>query len=314
MSRRHDACNSNKNSGIGFSLTKQSVALGARVLVSDIRSSPSFDSFAASNLSNVLFVQSDVTRWSDFTKLFDSCEKKWSDVPDAYGICAGLFEPPASNFWQDPEQDAGYKQVDVNVDHPIKLTRLAIKKSLGKGKRASVCIIVGLPFLLTHIVHIKSNHIDFGYTRYHSSIGGISSNVAAPLYCATKHAIVGFVKCMSTSEAFTGVKVTTICPGLVDTPLLDTQKVEQYSVTKANSLSPDEVATQMLKVIQEKKYGCGTVLEVSKAGTRVIPEWNVDPPRGSGTGLEKEEVAAGAKAMLEPILKKLESEKRTSKL
>lgn len=63
-------------------------------------------------------------------------------MPDAYAICAGLFEPPFSNFWQDPEHDGRYKEVAVNVDHPIKLTRLAIRKSLGKGKRASVCIIV----------------------------------------------------------------------------------------------------------------------------------------------------------------------------
>jgi NAD(P)-dependent dehydrogenase (short-subunit alcohol dehydrogenase family) len=87
-------------------------------------------------------VQADVTQWADFTKIFDACEKKWNDVPDAYGICAGVFDPPFSNFWDDPEQDEGYKQVDINVNHPIKLTRLAIRKSLSKGKRASVCIIV----------------------------------------------------------------------------------------------------------------------------------------------------------------------------
>jgi hypothetical protein len=73
--------------------------------------------------------------------MFAVCEEKWNDVPDFYGICAGLFEPPFSNFWDDTE-DSGYKQVGVNVSHPIKLTRLAMRKSLGKGKRSSVCIIV----------------------------------------------------------------------------------------------------------------------------------------------------------------------------
>jgi NAD(P)-dependent dehydrogenase (short-subunit alcohol dehydrogenase family) len=87
-------------------------------------------------------VQADITHWPDFNKIFDACEKKWNDVPDAYGICAGLFEPPFSNFWLDTEEDEGYKQVDVNVNHPIKLTRMAVRKSLGRNKRASVCIIV----------------------------------------------------------------------------------------------------------------------------------------------------------------------------
>jgi NAD(P)-dependent dehydrogenase (short-subunit alcohol dehydrogenase family) len=127
--------------GIGLSLTKQAHEIGAKVLVADLKTTSDFDTFAAGK-DNILFVQSDVTQWSDFNKIFGACEKKWKDVPDAYGICAGLFDPPFSNFWQDPEQDEGYKQVDVNVNHPIKLTRMALRKSLKKGKRASICIIV----------------------------------------------------------------------------------------------------------------------------------------------------------------------------
>lgn len=130
-----------KTIGIGLCVAKQAHALGTRVLVADIKTTPDFDTFAAGK-PNILYVQTDVTRWADFDKFFNECEKKWNDVPDAYAICAGLFDPPFSNFWQDPEQDHGYMQVDVNVNHPIKLTRLAIRKSLGKGKRASVCIIV----------------------------------------------------------------------------------------------------------------------------------------------------------------------------
>jgi NAD(P)-dependent dehydrogenase (short-subunit alcohol dehydrogenase family) len=129
--------------GIGLELTKQSHELGAKVLVADLKTTSDFDAFAKGK-DDVLYVQSDVSHWPDFTKMFDACEQKWNDVPDAYGICAGLFDPPFTNFWQDPEQEEGYKQVDVNVNHPIKLTRMAIRKSLSKGKRASVCIIVSL--------------------------------------------------------------------------------------------------------------------------------------------------------------------------
>lgn len=269
-------------SGIGLSLTKQAAAMGARVLVADLRSTSTFDAWAK-KFPNVLYVQADVSHWPDFTKLFDACEAKWNDVPDAYGICAGVFEPPFSNFWQDPEQDEGYAQVDINVSHPIKLTRLAIRKSLEKGKRASVCII--------------------------ASIGGLGGSVAAPLYCATKHAIVGFVKSMTTSESFTGVKITTICPGLVHTPLFTEDKKTQYSFHESKALKPDDVAWSMLDLIQNKKFGCGTVYEISMAGTRVIPEWNVSPPASQGAGTDKEEMAAGMKALLGPIQEKLKTEK-----
>lgn len=132
--------------GIGLSVTKQAYELGAKILVADLKTTSDFDAFAAGK-SNILYVQADVSHWPDFAKIFDACEKKWNDVPDAYGICAGLFDPPFSNFWQDPEQEEGYKQVDVNVNHPIKLTRLALRKSLQRRKRASVCIIVSVSIL-----------------------------------------------------------------------------------------------------------------------------------------------------------------------
>jgi len=169
-------------SGIGLSLTKKSYDLGARVLVADIQTTPEFDSFAAGE-DNIVYVHADVTRWPDFMKLFDTCERKWNDVPDAYAICAGVFGPDFSNFWLDTE-DEGYKQVEIYVSHPIKLTRLAIKKSLGKGKRASVCIIVS-----EMVFHVPFAY-DLADPSQQASIAGLAGNLAAPLYCATKHAMV----------------------------------------------------------------------------------------------------------------------------
>lgn len=175
----------------------------------------------------------------------------------------------------------------MNVNHPIKLTRVALRKSLGKGKRASLCII--------------------------ASVGGLTGSIAAPLYCATKHAIVGFVKSMKDSEALTGVKITTLCPGGVMTPLFDKEKLKQYSVTKERSLTPEACAAQMLDLLQKKEYECGSVLEITLGGTRLIPEWNVEPPRGEGAGQEMmtEEFVGN---LLGPIRATLVKERRGAKL
>ncbi|KAL1794396.1 hypothetical protein ACET3X_007817 [Alternaria dauci] len=268
-------------SGIGLCVMKQAHDLGARILVADLRTTPDFDTFVADK-SNILYVQSDVTRWADFDKIFGVCEKEWNDVPDGYAICAGLFDPPFSNFWQDPE-DEGYKQVEVNVNHPIKLTRLAIRKSLGKGKRASVCII--------------------------ASVAGIAGNMAAPLYCATKHAVVGFVKSMGATEALTGVKITTLCPGSVYTPMMDEAKRKQFSVTTDTALTPDACASSLMNLLQKKEYPCGSVLEITQAGTRLIPEWGVEPPAGKGSGQDLALDENFMTNMLQPIKNALNSEK-----
>lgn len=165
-----------------------------------------------------------------------------------------------------------------------------MRKSLGKGKKASVCII--------------------------ASIAGIAGNIAAPLYCATKHAVIGFVKSLKDTEPLTGVKVTSICPGLVNTPLFTVDKQKQFSFAENKALSPEQVAKHMLELLTEGQYGCGSILELSMSGPRVIPEWNIPAPQGQGTG---QELDAGAmmKAMMAPIEAKLNTERggtSTSKL
>jgi hypothetical protein len=114
---------------------------------------------------------------------------------------------------------------------------------------------------------------------------------------------------MKDSEPLTGVKVTTICPALVNTPLITADKIKQFSMSEERGLSADEVAESMLPLIQEKKYGCGTVLEISKGGKRLIPEWNIDPPQAPGSGGNPAEVAAGQQALMKPIQDKLSKEK-----
>jgi hypothetical protein len=114
---------------------------------------------------------------------------------------------------------------------------------------------------------------------------------------------------MKDSEAITSVKVTTICPALVNTPLITPEKIVQFSMSEERGLSPESVAENMLQLIQEKKYTCGTVLELSLAGTRVVPDWNIDPPHAPGSGSNAKEQAEGLQALMKPIQDKLATEK-----
>ena len=48
-----------------------------------------------------------------------------------------------------------------------------------------------------------------------SSVAGLRGAYICPLYCATKFAMVGFVKSMAYADEDQGVKVVCICPGSV---------------------------------------------------------------------------------------------------
>jgi len=54
-----------------------------------------------------------------------------------------------------------------------------------------------------------------------ASMGGIIGFANAGLYIASKHAVLGLTKTASIEWFRQGVRVNAICPGLIDTPLLD---------------------------------------------------------------------------------------------
>lgn len=193
-------------------LCRQAAAKGARIIIADLRLIPEAQQFVDSS-DAVIFQRCDVRNWNDLQALIQLSQDKWNDVPDVYVASAAIFEPVRvspptkhppiyhvhhhilangfqmkswSSFWEDTES-TDYACIDINANHPIKLTRLAIRALLGKDKKGVVCLV--------------------------SSIAGISASIRSPLYCAAKHAIWGFVKSMAPLDQLEGVKVTSICPG-----------------------------------------------------------------------------------------------------
>ena len=94
------------------------------------------------------------------------------------------------------------------------------------------------------------------------------------------------MKSLKLAEKYEGIKVVTICPGAVDTPLWTEEKKARVNFSSIESLAPDDVAKAMIDLVQEGKYVGGTVLEIMPNNgpkTRVVPEWNIDPPQGGST-------------------------------
>ncbi|HVO47491.1 MAG TPA: SDR family oxidoreductase, partial [Steroidobacteraceae bacterium] len=60
-----------------------------------------------------------------------------------------------------------------------------------------------------------------------ASVMGQVGGVGAPAYCASKAAIIMLSRCLAKDGAAFGIRVNSVCPGYVDTPIMDRLLAEQ---------------------------------------------------------------------------------------
>ncbi|KAK2739674.1 hypothetical protein FQN57_006508 [Myotisia sp. PD_48] len=221
-------------SGIGLSFVEKALALHAKILIADLKLTTQAESLVHANPDRIAFTTCDVSKWNQLQDSINASKAKFGDIPDVYVASAGVFDPPWSNFWSDPE-DHDYAVLQINVAHPIKLTRMAIRALKARQKKGVVLVV--------------------------ASLAGLQGAYAVPLYVASKHAVVGFTKSMAPAEIHEGVKVVAMCPGTVDTPLWTESKEKQeiFQFEKSKKLTAEEIADSMVELVEKGDYAGGTI-------------------------------------------------------
>ena len=77
--------------GIGLELAKLVLAKGAKVLIADLRPTPEAESLVDGK--TVLYVKTDVAKWSQLENIVTVSTRVFGDVPDVYVASAAVFEP-----------------------------------------------------------------------------------------------------------------------------------------------------------------------------------------------------------------------------
>ncbi|KAL3423384.1 nad-dependent 15-hydroxyprostaglandin dehydrogenase [Phlyctema vagabunda] len=246
-------------SGINLSFSQHAVNLGARVIIADLKLTEDGEKFPRETDSKVaVFAKCDVTKRADLENLVLVSVDKFQDTPDVWVAGAGIFEPSWSNFWDDTEED-GYALIDINVNHPIKFSRIAIRTLLGNGKKGVILCV--------------------------SSLAGFQGTLSVPLYCASKHAVVGFVRSMAELDRLEGIKAVAIAPGVVRTPLWTDHpdKMKQFGYSMENTIPPEDIAKTMIEAVTSGSIPGGYSVSISTKGTALLGTWNIAAPKDEGT-------------------------------
>jgi NADP-dependent 3-hydroxy acid dehydrogenase YdfG len=87
-----------------------------------------------------------------------------------------------------------------------------------------------------------------GHLIYISSISGLTPDVSGAAYQAAKRGILGLAHAVRMEEKENGIRTCVICPGLVDTEILEKRPVKPTADMLAKALQPEDVAEAVLSI------------------------------------------------------------------
>ena len=180
-------------SGIGRAAALAFARAGAQVLVADVDTAGGEETVALiEDLSATgLFVVADVSRAGDVEGMVDAAVAAFGSLDCAFnnaGIQGDLSQTAECT-------EANWDQITgINLKGVWLCMKYEIAQMLKQGGGA--------------IVNNASNF-------------GVVGSVGMPAYSASKHGVIGLTKTAALEYAQTGVRINVVCPGPVQTPLVD---------------------------------------------------------------------------------------------
>ena len=87
-----------------------------------------------------------------------------------------------------------------------------------------------------------------GYLIYVSSISGLAPDVSGAAYQASKRGMVGLCHAIRVEERENGIRTCVVCPGLVNTEILEKRPVKPSEDVLAKALQADDVAELIVSI------------------------------------------------------------------
>jgi len=206
-------------SGIGLATARRFAAEGATVVIGDFNAETG--EIAAAEVGG-LFVKVDVTDEAQVNNLFDTAKSTYGSVDIAFNN-AGI-SPPDDDSIETTELPAWDRVQDVNLKSVYLCSRAALR----------------------HMVAQQSGSI-INTASFVAVMGSATSQIS---YTASKGGVLAMTKELGVQFARQGIRVNALCPGPVNTPLLqelfakDPERAQRrlVHIPKGRFAEPEELA------------------------------------------------------------------------
>lgn len=103
-------------------------------------------------------------------------------------------------------------------------------------------------FYATHVVLPAMRTAHSGLLIYISSMGGVMPDLSGAAYQASKRGVLGLAHAVRMEEKLNGIRTSVVCPGLVNTELVEQRPVKVSPEVLAQALQPEDVAETILYI------------------------------------------------------------------
>lgn len=212
-------------SGIGSAITRALTAQGARVVAADIAADrlAAFTAELTAAGSEVASASGDVRQVAEMERLRDTCLARFGRI-DFTVANAGLVDSGTLSAG-DPERWRAV--IETNLLGVAYTVRAVLPTMLEQGDG--------------HIVLL-------------ASVSGREPYAGEPIYAASKWGVVGLGHALRKETVGTGVRVTLIEPGMVDTPLTRANAFSLEWMTRAAPIKDEDIARAIAFVLAQPAY------------------------------------------------------------
>jgi 3-oxoacyl-[acyl-carrier protein] reductase len=206
-------------SGIGRAIAQRFAEEGARVVVNDIRKDAAERAAAEIGGARAHAIAADVADSTAVRAMFEEIERAFGGL-DILVNNAGIAEVDPSGreaFGAKVEARVGEMMMGGTVQ-----THWDITQSLSDGEWSRMLAVhLNGTFYCTREALRLMSRVNRGAIVNISSVAGLMGIEVAPHYGAAKAGILGFTRSVAREVASRGIRVNAICPGFIDTPILD---------------------------------------------------------------------------------------------
>jgi serine 3-dehydrogenase len=216
------------SSGIGRETAILMARQGARVMASARRE----DRLRSlqSEVSGLEILAADATRPADLTALVQRTRERLGEI-DIMVYVTGTNTP-----------DRSLKRLNPEIWDSV------------------IAVNLNAAYYSTHAVLPSMRAKGGGHLIYIASTSALAPDISGAAYQASKRGLLGFAHAVRFEEKGNGIRTCVICPGLVDTELLEKRPVKPSPELLAKALQPVDIAEAVLAVAEMPPRA--TVLEM----------------------------------------------------